>query len=390
MEPFCVYRGLSFYYRKPKSVAPSFMLFSLDTVEGKGNKCYVVGTYEDMWAHCAGMCTETYAASLPCRLREREWIGRGRAWYEVLLPDRPTKLFLDLEYDVSTNPTLDGELVLAATLRGVGAMLSRDYPCVDATAQVWTSCTPKKVSYHVLYPGVVFRTDMDVYAYVRRVLIPHVVRKSPETLVRTSGGKTICFIDDLKKATCNFRMPYGMKKKQGARALVPHAGAVIEAVGSAAWCVQVGQSSVQYVPEIPGVLLRVLDDDAVSPKSRVVKRPRGTRMDECVTLLERIRVWLESTSHPETTRRRRVPSLVPYGGEGSWLGTSTGDHYCGIAGRAHRNNFIFYKVDVVARTVTQGCHNARCKKKKRLVMDIPKELFGAAATGGAIRKFLSL
>lgn len=122
----------------------------------RGAKDYVVTSYGRLWPYM-----------------EAQPLDR-RCFYEILLHQMPTKIYVDIDADLRLNPLMTPDVVKARTtelmaeLRFFLAELTRNPELADAPYLVLGSSTPIKLSLHTIV-HTFMRNNYDVGAFIRRL-----------------------------------------------------------------------------------------------------------------------------------------------------------------------------------------------------------------------------
>ena len=139
--------------------ASECLVFALDKECGKGKKSYVATGLAEFWRRYRNPA---------CK----------RCFYEMLMTERPTKMYMDMDMDIEHNQQYDGEQ-MAARLKEETALLMQQLFGLEATVVIESDSTnASKFSRHLTYliPGRAFAAVNECGAFYRR-LEKHLIEK---------------------------------------------------------------------------------------------------------------------------------------------------------------------------------------------------------------------
>jgi hypothetical protein len=332
----------------PKDADPR-ALFAFDKASD-GSKSYVRASYTDFVDHLARIAAGT--ASIPKQQGfsmklMRSFVSELTA-YELMRPNRPTRLFLDLEYDKPFNKGLVELDMLQKTIAITAQRLHALYEGYELKeACIYTASNDKKCSFHLIFPAVVFENYRAVHAFIRDDLVPSFKEKVPD--VFKMDGSKVCFIDALGGGHRAFRLPYSHKKVNDVslrRPLLPVAPMVTEKAGSNAWKEQILAACVQNV-EGHGFEF-------------ASKKQRKQHTSGFESIIEPAVDYIRGIKHPKTGVPRDITD-VSFCLDRLCIFMSSRDHWCDFKRGSHSHNYVYYCVDLNKRVFFQGCYSqARC------------------------------
>jgi len=270
---------------------------------------------------------------------------QDKHWYECLLEDRPSRLFLDVESE--------NELDIAAIVDVFKTTLCHKYQ-VQPEFTVLTSCSAQKASYHVV-ADIFFKNVYHVGAFVRRTLL-FAQDKVPDMQAV-----------DTAVYTKNRMFRVLGSRKFGSTRVLTHASkemheCLVQSPRTEAGhydCLEIDQTEPQSTSLAPNDMFYMGEDEQWH-RSTPLNTARASETADC-PLLTPVLDALDRTLDAKTCRHnmRLSPS-------GHYL-VSTRSKQCQIAGRAHRGNNIWFMLDLNRRIVYQKCYDASCQGKAHVV-----------------------
>lgn len=274
----------------------------------------------------------------------------SRHWYEVLLEDRPTRLFLDIES--KTNVSIDD--IVNFFKRTIKIMFGK-----IANAQVIDSCSAEKYSWHVVFTNVILTNSYHVGAFVRRSVLA--MQDDPMALAIDTAVYTKHRMFRLAGST-----KFGQIRELR-HALPWHELLVQPFVAEQVFdCLEIDDSIPVSTSAPPHALFECTDCGEWCRKETTIIRQNTT--NTCCPLLSPILDWLD---------RNYDACTVRYGTNMSAYGhyrVSTRSKKCGIAGRVHKGNNIWFNIDIYTRTVQQRCYDEECRRRG-LPINVPASLW---------------
>lgn len=266
-------------------------------------------------------------------------------WYECLLENRATRLFLDVESE--------GEINIDAIVDAFKLTVLHKYN-VEPEFTVLTSCSPQKASYHVV-ADILFKNVYHVGAFVRRTLL-----FANESVPDLRAVDTAVYTKNRM-----FRV-LGSRKFGSSRVLTHPTKQMCECLVQCPQpsvpvydCLEIDRTEPVSTSMAPLTMFYMAEDGEWYRNTPVT----ASRTSETVNcpLVTPVLDELDRTLNAKTCRHnmRLSPS-------GHYL-VSTRSKQCQIAGRAHRGNNIWFMLDLNRRIVYQKCYDASCQAKAHVV-----------------------
>lgn len=294
-----------------------------DKIGGAGKKRYYATSYETFYA-------SLYA--VPCR---------DRHFYEILMPDRPTHLYLDVEYEKAHNPAL-GDVsgrVDEIVRRGLATL----YDAKDVDLVELDASNDVKYSRHMIYrlrDGNMFKNPFHCGAFLRRLSFPEWTDSKDK---RTEVVDRAVY--DKYRA---FRVAGSTKVRAPDRPLMPLKPRNISLFDT---FVQRGE---------PPDLLECPERDGSEPGSgRGPRGPKRRREDELPDESFEVPTQFLSTLAREIEAfwRDGTVTLLKYDRESQVAFFTSDSRWCGMLGDEHTGNHVYFVADLRRGAWRQGCHN---------------------------------
>ena len=339
-------QNMNFFPRLPKDADPR-ALFAFDKASD-GTKSYVRASYKDFIDHLARIAVGK--ASIPkqqgfSKKLMRSFVNQLTA-YELMAPNRPTRLFLDVEYEKPFNKSLVELDMLQKAITTTAERLAAVFEGFELQkALIYTASNDSKCSFHIIFPEVVFENYRAVHAFIRDDLVP-AFRQTVADVFKKDGSK-VCFIDALGGGHRAFRLPYSHKRVNDVslrRPLLPLAPMVTEKAGSDAWKSQILAACVQNVSEIPENVFKFAS-----------KKKRKQHSSGFASIVDPVVAYIAALKHPKTDVPRDITDFS-FCLDRLQIFMSSRDHYCDWKNGPHRHNFVFYCADLHKRVFYQGCY----------------------------------
>ena len=288
-------------------------IWAEDLAQGEGKKRYFAVPYDVFYR-----CTKDIPAD-------------RRHFYEVLMPDRPTHLYLDVEYAIMANPTLgDVSPGIDATVRdGFDKLLGiTDLDLVELDAS-----GPTKYSRHMIYrvrDGRMFKNPYHCGAFLRRLTFPGVV----EVVDRTVYTKRRLF-----------RCAGSTKLSDPTRPLLPRGNVLFM------------DTLVQSNPlPLPLPLLECFERDGSEPVSGMgpIAQPKP-KPEEDLSLPKNL--CLALAAEIGAFWKDGVVTFANHDREAHTLFFTSDSRWCGLKGSEHSSNHVYFVADLNRGAWRQGCHN---------------------------------
>jgi len=283
-------------------------------------------------------------------------------FYEVLVENKPSRLFLDVESDteiVNVDKLVeDLANVLLCFLQGNNSSVVPIFEVLDSSSS-------KKSSFHIICTNVYFANVYHVGAFVRRIVCGYLFNKED------------CSAIDTAVYTKNrmFRVN-GSTKFGSARVLKndkPWDALLIQTpnpVSGVFQCKEVDLSSPVSTSTHPKDLFEFDKDNEmwVSKVPHTISSAETTNTD--TLLLYPIFDWLDNTLDAQIQRDNQMLQ------SDGVIWVASGSKKCQIRNREHRGNHIKFKIDIGRQKVYQHCHDADCKRTHCLVPNSDRTVVG--------------
>ena len=296
-----------------------------EDISATGQKQFYVGTIQTL--------KEIYATK------------KTHHWYECLLENRPSRLFLDIE----SNTPISIDKIVDFFAKTVFIMFGK-----KCAFEIIDSSSTNKISYHVLVPELVFTNVYHVGAFVRRTVLAmqdDPMANAIDTAVYTKNRM--------------FRL-VGSRKFNSERVLKhnkPWWELLVQTdTQTPLKCLEINNSEPQSTSRHPKNLFQMLD----SGKWGGVQQQSGSCKKMSCNPLNPILDWLDSQENAMIIRSKL--KMVSTG----FYCVPAKSRKCGIAGRIHKGNAIWYMLDVSRRQIIQRCLDSDCNHKKHLIEHPPQ------------------
>lgn len=320
------------YHRRDAAVADSeahgrLPVWAKDIAPGQGEQCFYSVSYS------------TFRACM------RKIEPSEQHFYEMLCPDAPTHLYLDVEYEKGPNPLLGDVTVRVDAVVRRGLEVLYDLKGGDVDLVELDASDTRKYSRHMIYrvrDGRMFKNPFHCGAFLRRL---HFLEAAV-----SSGGTTEVVDRGVYTKWRAFRCGFSSKLRAPERPLIPHPPLTSKFFDT---LVQRGN---------PPDLLLCLERDGSEPRSgqgaRKRKRddPDGDELPDptfslpeqfCRRLAREIEVfWRDGTV-----------SFMRYDREDQTVFFTSDSRWCGQKGSEHSKNHVYFVADLRRGAWRQGCHN---------------------------------
>ena len=128
--------------------------------------------------------------------------------YEIIRPDTKVKMFMDLEFYTSENPTKDGVNMTKLVIENTNRMLEEKFNYKNSLSDclVLDSSRQSKFSIHLIFKRVIFQ-DIEAVKQFVNIIMQNLSDKDRESLKVSRKNKVVSFIDTSVYGTFqNFRM----------------------------------------------------------------------------------------------------------------------------------------------------------------------------------------
>lgn len=312
-------------------IRPNDAIFAQDVSES-GKKVFFVGTIDQ-------------AINVYKKTEQKHW-------YECLLENRPTRLFLDVESEnhVDINSIVDG----------FKTTVEHKYHC-NPEFTVLSSCSASKTSYHVV-ADIFFKNPYHVGAFVRRTLL-----FMSEEVEDMNSVDTAVYTKNRM-----FRIA-GSRKFGSSRVLTHPSKQMHECLVQSPLnpahvyeCLEIDQTEPTSTSMAPSALFYMGEDNNWH-RNTPLTVSRTLQSVDC-PMLTPVLDFLDRSMNAKTCRHNMRLST-----SGQYY-VSTRSKKCAIAGRTHRGNNIWLMLDLNKCIVYQKCYDGECHGKAHVV-DVPKNVW---------------
>lgn len=270
-------------------------------------------------------------------------------WYEVILENKPTRVFLDVES--KTPVSIDS--IVEFFKKTIHLMFG-----IHGEAAVIDSCSSDKYSWHVIFPDVVLRNSYHVGAFVRRNVLA--MQDDPIALAIDTAVYTKHRMFRLKGSS-----------KFGQERILKHTQPWYELLvqpyqpDQVYDCLEIDDSIPVSTSASPHALFEC-NDSASWSRRETTTHQKST--NTCCPLLSPILDWLDREWDACTVRFGTNMSLNGH------YRISTRSKKCRIAGRTHKGNNIWFDININRRVVHQRCYDEECRRQ-RVEIELPDSLW---------------
>ncbi len=271
-------------------------------------------------------------------------------FYECLLENRPSRLFLDID---STEPLNINELV-EMLQKAIVAKFNQHAPDI----QILDSSGPDKYSWHIIVTNCILKNVYHVGAFVRRLVLYMVdspLAAAIDTAVYTRNRM--------------FRLA-GSRKMGSTRVLRSNRSwseLLVQVPGATGLiCLEIDDSEPTSTSQKPHNLF-VDNGNNTWSKSTPASRPGGSLLD-INPWLTPILDWLDR--HEQAKIIHRKIKLLETG----YYIVPANSRKCYIANRTHKGNAIWFLIDLTERKIYQRCLDDECGKRRHLI-NVPSEVW---------------
>ena len=287
----------------------------------------------------------------------------NKYWYEVLVENKPSRLFLDIEsvcckVDIERLVGIFAECLL-------GFLRSKGSPIVPVF-EVLDSSSIDKSSFHVICTNVYFQNIYHVGAFVRRVVCKMVREEEDYSSIDTAVyTKNRMF---RVKGSTKIGSQRVLKHHKPWDLLLVQSPSPVSNVLS---CNEIDSSCPVSTSMHPNDIFEY-NEERERWVSKVVTHNdwTDTVLTDCPLLIP-IFDFLDSEIDAEI--KRYDQRLSP---EKGTLFINSGSRTCAIRNAVHRGNHIWFKIDINRQQVFQHCHDNDCKKTRCNVPNSDRHLFG--------------
>ena len=284
---------------------------------------------------------------------------KEKHWYECLVEQRPTRIFLDIEAEF-VQPEIN--------MHAIKSFLSdcvREMFHVEADIRVLNSCSDEKQSWHVIVANVYLENVYHVGAFIRRCLLfMQCSFQVGETLLTSIDLDAI----DTAVYTKNrmFRVPHS--SKFGSKRILKcdedwHVLLIQSTTPTRVYsCLEIDGSVPVSTSLPPQSLFENMNDQWVRRRQHC--QTSATETDN--PLLLPILNYLDRNLDAKCQRHKQRCTAAGH------YSVASRSKRCAIAQREHRGNNIWFAIDLNRQEVRQRCYDEDCQHKFAVV-DMPKE-----------------
>ena len=279
-------------------------------------------------------------------------------WYECLVENRPTRIFLDVEAEF-VEPSINMDAIMAFLTACIHEMFS-----VEAAIHILNSSSDQKQSWHVIVTNVYLENVYHVGAFIRRcVLFMQFSFQAGEAPFNPSDLDAI----DTAVYTKNrmFRVPYSSKfgSERILKCNQPWHTLLVQAstTGTVYSCSEIDESVPVSTSAAPFSLFENIDGQWVRRRHRTRTSTSATDNPLLVPVLNYLDQHLDAKCQ---RHKQRCTATGHYS-------VASRSKCCGIAQREHRGNNIWFAIDLNRQEVRQRCYDEECQHKS-VVVDMPK------------------
>lgn len=288
-------------------------------VSSAGQKCFLRGTLSAL--------NEVYSKQA------------DKHWYECLLENRPSRIFLDVE----STTQVDIDAIVALCRQAIQLKFN-----VNACMEILDSCSESKYSWHVVCTNLYLRNIYHVGAFVRRLVLSmsgHPDRHAIDTAVYTRNRM--------------FRV--AGSSKFGSKRILKHptgtwSDFLVQSNGVAfVECKEIDGGEPSSTSLHPDKMFKLVQGQWT--RTSFLNRKLVDSAGTTCPMLSPIIDWLDSQLDAQTCRHNM--SLTTNG----QYRISTRSKRCAIAHRVHKGNNIWFNIDVNRRLVQQRCYDDECRSQ---------------------------
>lgn len=286
-------------------------------------------------------------------LRAKYEVLQQRHWYECLVENKASRIFLDVE---SISP-VDIEQIVHFFIRAVQLQFKIEAPVFE----IIDSCSDNKFSWHVICTNISLKNVYHVGAFVRKTVLAMQGQQGVEAI-------------DTAVYTKNRMFRITGSTKCGSERVLQHALPWYELLVQSPLpttvleCLEIDSSEPRSTSAPPSSLFQY--DTDVDKWVRLDRRQQESskNVGSCM-LLSPILNWLDKHKNAHISRHKL--QMTSYG------------HYtlpcdstdCGIAQRLHKSNNIWFTIDLSNQVVKQRCYDVDCARQAPLQISVPSELW---------------
>ncbi len=281
-----------------------------------------------------------------------------RHWYECLVENKASRLFLDIE----STQTVNIHKIVKFFYNVVRVMYN-----IDGTFEVIDSCNQEKYSWHVICTNLYFRNIYHVGAFVRRAVLAMDMSSDDSAKDCIHAIDTAVYTKN-RMFRVNGSTKYGSSRQLKHR--LPWSSLLVQSppANEIQDCLEIDSSTPVSTSASPFSLFRYEQCTNTWHAREKMQRRANTKVDTYCPLLGPILDWLDSTL--DTKIQRHKLSMTSHG---IYI-VPTNSTNCAIAKRCHRGNNIWLSINIHRKIVNQKCHDEECVYKCSPI-SVPNELW---------------
>lgn len=292
---------------------------------------------------------KTFLKDTLCSLQQIYESCAEKHWYECLLENRPSRIFLDIE----STDTVDLEYLLTRLQEAIRLKFD-----LQASIEILDSCSEQKQSWHIIVTNIYLKNVYHVGAFVRRFALSlqgHPCREAIDTAVYTRNRMFRI------AGSCKFGSNRVLKNQN------PWYKLLVQAVGVPFLTCNEIDESTPISTSIKPEQLFIRTQSGEWQRGRRLASPLDQSKTNC-PMLSPILDWLDRNLNAQTCRHSCSFNVLGH------YRVSTRSKKCQIAGREHRGNNIWFDIDVHRQLVHQRCYDEECRYKFHEI-NIPMSLW---------------
>jgi len=282
----------------------------------------------------------------------------NRHWYECLVENKASRLFLDIE----SNKFVDINKILKFFHNVVQIMYN-----IDGNFEVIDSCNNEKYSWHVICTNIYFRNVYHVGAFVRRTVLAMDMSSDDSAKECIHAIDTAVYTKN-RMFRVNGSTKYGSSRQLRHRlpwtsllVQTPHSNVIQD-------CLEIDSSIPCSTSASPFSLFKYDQNTNTWHVQENMQRRASTKVETYCPLLRPILSWLDTTLHTKIQHHKLTMT-----NNGIYI-VPTNSTNCAIAQRCHRGNNIWFSINIHRKTVNQKCHDEECVHKCSPIL-VPNELW---------------
>ena len=265
-------------------------------------------------------------------------------WYECLLENRPSRIFLDIESFVP----VDLDSLLVSLRESIVHKFN-----VEPNIEVLDSCSATKFSWHIICTNVFLKNVYHVGAFVRRFWLATEIDAIDTAVYTKNRMFRIC-------GSTKFGSTRILKSKK------PWYDLLVQSSTDFNYeCLEIDQSEPVSTSAHPSQLFF---EHGGEWKRISTSTSTDVPVQTHCPMLEPVLKYINDNCGGNVYRHKTSMT------SGGFVMVSTKSKECAIAGRCHKGNNIWFGIDCIRRKIYQKCHDAECKGKRHEIL-VPNHLW---------------